>query len=71
MKRRDLLKRISNRANETGSTWVLAREGANHEIYRLDNRVMIPVPRHNEIGERLAQTILRQCEPVFGERWWR
>jgi hypothetical protein len=30
----------------------------------------IPIPRHNEIGERLAMAILVEAEAELGRRWW-
>jgi hypothetical protein len=45
------------------------REGANHTIYVLGG-TRIPIPRHNEIGERLAMAILVEAEAELGRRWW-
>ena len=70
MKRRDVIRRITERARETGNVWSLARKGANHDVYRLGG-LMIPVPRHNELGEALTEKIFKECEPVLGERWWK
>jgi hypothetical protein len=46
------------------------REGANHSVYALDG-VMIPVPRHNELGEELAADIFKECQDTLGRGWWR
>lgn len=70
MKRKDLLKRMNAEARRQGVAWVLVREGGNHSVYRVGNTT-IPVPRHREIGERMAQEILRQAEPELGKGWWR
>jgi hypothetical protein len=48
----------------------LDREGGNHAVYSLDG-LMIPMPRHNEIDDRLAQQIYKECEPKLGKGWWR
>jgi hypothetical protein len=31
----------------------------------------IPVPRHTEIDDGLAEKMFRECEEVLGRRWWR
>ena len=46
------------------------REGANHTIYVLDGTT-IPVPRHRELGERLAEDIFKECQDVLGKGWWK
>lgn len=51
-------------------TWVEVREGANHTVYALDG-LRIPVPRHRDIDEQMAQIIYRECEPKLGAKWWR
>ena len=70
MKRRELLKRIAAEAKRQNMNWALDRQGANHDVFSLDG-LIIPVPRHNEIGEGLAVTIFKECSPKLGERWWR
>jgi hypothetical protein len=70
MKRRDLIKRISKEAKATGTTWGLDHEGGNHSVYDLGG-CMIPIPRHNEIGENMAREIFKQSEEVLGKDWWR
>jgi hypothetical protein len=69
-RRRDVIRRISARAAEVGVEWVLDREGSNHSVYRLGG-LMIPIPRHSEIGERTTQDIYRECAEVLGKGWWR
>lgn len=61
---------IAARAKQAGVAWSVKREGANHTVYQL-GAVMIPVPRHNEIGEKLAVEIFKQCIPELGEAWWK
>ncbi len=53
MKRRDLIKRLEKKG------WYLKRNGANHDLYTDGNRVE-PIPRHSEINEKLAQSIIRK-----------
>ncbi len=51
-------------------TFELARQGANHEVYSLDG-LMIPIPRHREVGEGLTEAIYRECQDKLGKGWWR
>lgn len=53
MKRRDLEKKLK----EAG--WYLLRNGADHDIWT-NGKNIEPIPRHKEINERLAKTILRK-----------
>ena len=69
MRRREVLKRIQTEARRQGIVWALEREGANHSVYRLGD-TMIPIPRHIEIGDRLAEIIFKETEHELG-RWWR
>lgn len=53
MKRRDLVKLLE------ANGWTLFRHGANHDIYT-DGKQSLPIPRHGEIKENLAQSIIRK-----------
>lgn len=53
MKRRDLVKLLERNG------WRLLRSGANHDIYT-DGTRSEPVPRHAEIKEQLAKSIIRR-----------
>lgn len=55
MKYRDLVQRLK----ELG--WYLHRQGGNHEIWTNGSESM-PVPRHTEIKELLAKSILKKAE---------
>lgn len=55
MKRRDLI----NYLEKNG--WYLKRNGANHDIYT-DGESIEPIPRHNEINEKLAKSILNKID---------
>jgi hypothetical protein len=65
-----MVKRISTAAKRQGIEWQLLREGANHSVYSLGG-VVIPVPRHAELGEHLVMGIFRECELMLGRGWWR
>lgn len=69
MKRRDLISKIAEEAKRQKVAWVPG-EGGKHSAYRLGG-MLIPIPRHNEIGEGLAREIFKQCEPGLGKDWWR
>ncbi|MEG2001081.1 MAG: type II toxin-antitoxin system HicA family toxin [Evtepia sp.] len=53
MKRRDLIKLL-----EANGWWHL-RSGANHDIYTNGSKSE-PIPRHTEIKEQLAQSMIRR-----------
>lgn len=65
-----MVKKIAIEAKRQGVDWMLARKGANHTVYTLDGTV-VPIPRHGEIGERLAREIFKECQDVLGKGWWR
>ncbi|MGL4176008.1 MAG: hypothetical protein ACRCSN_08000 [Dermatophilaceae bacterium] len=70
MKRREVIKRITTKAKAHSVSWTLLRQGANHEVWDLDG-VMVPIPRHSELGNRVAEMIWTECEARRGEDWWR
>lgn len=53
MKRKDLIKKLTNNG------WWLLRKGSRHDIYTngINNE---PIPRHNEIDEDLAKSIIKR-----------
>ena len=53
MKRKDLIKLLTN------AGWWLAREGGKHDIYT-NGKQFEPIPRHREINEELAKSIIRR-----------
>lgn len=53
MKRKDLIKMLERNG------WKKDREGANHTIY-IKGIAMEPVPRHQEIAEKLAKAIIKR-----------
>lgn len=57
MKRRDLLKRLEQMG------CVLVRNGGRHDWYTNPlTKQSQPVPRHNEINEKLAKSILKKMK---------
>ena len=53
MKRKDLVKLLQSNG------WRLLRNGANHDIYT-NGQKCEPIPRHSEIKEQLAKSIIRR-----------
>lgn len=70
MKRRAVIKKIEQSAKHQGISWRLHSEGANHSIYMLAGK-RIPIERHSEIDDLLAERVFKECEEVLGRRWWR
>jgi hypothetical protein len=70
MKKRRMLSSIAREAQRQGRRWQHIREGTNHEIWRCGS-IEVPIPRHAEIGDRLAETIFKQLEEELGKDWWR
>jgi mRNA interferase HicA len=55
MKRKDL----ENRLKKLG--WWFVRHGGNHDMWTNGDR-QEPIPRHSEINEKLARSILRKAQ---------
>ena len=53
MKRRDLIRLLEVNG------WYFKRSGGDHDIYT-DGKNNIPIPRHSEIKERLAKSIIKK-----------
>jgi hypothetical protein len=70
VKRRVVIKKIEQGAKRKGVAWTLHSEGANHSIYMLAGK-RIPIERHSEIDDLLAEKVFKECEEVLGRRWWR
>lgn len=66
MKRTELLKQIAKAAKAASADWVFVREGANHEVWSINGR-RVTVPRHAEINEITARSILRTCFYEMGK----
>ncbi|MEO6500881.1 MAG: hypothetical protein ABIQ09_03110 [Jatrophihabitantaceae bacterium] len=69
-KRREIIKMIDKAAKAKGLDWAVARQGANHTVFDLDG-VMIPIARHNEIDNRMAEIIFKECADKLGKDWWK
>jgi mRNA interferase HicA len=52
-------KKLENELKNLG--WWFLRHGGNHDIWTDGDRKE-PIPRHNEISEKLARSILRKAE---------
>jgi hypothetical protein len=70
MRRRELLRRIGERARSRQVPWALMRQGADHEVWRC-GEVQVTIPRHAEVNEVTAVAICRALEAALGEGWWR
>ncbi|GHU40803.1 hypothetical protein FACS1894111_02050 [Clostridia bacterium] len=53
MKRTDLIKRLAK------DGWEFEREGGKHTVYKKGNKIE-EVPRHRDINEELAKSIIRR-----------
>ncbi|MBM9531540.1 type II toxin-antitoxin system HicA family toxin [Desulfoprunum benzoelyticum] len=56
MKKQHLIRELKARGAR------LIRQGGSHEFWESRKGYRFPVPRHNEIDERLAKEIIRQAE---------
>jgi hypothetical protein len=70
VRRRAVIRKIEKGAKAKAVSWVLYGEGANHSIYLLGGK-RIPIGRHTEIDDLLAEKLFKECEEVLGARWWR
>ena len=61
MKRRELLNTLDQVAKAAGTTIDFVREGGGHSVYRIIGANII-IPRHREITERTAKSIIKQAE---------
>jgi hypothetical protein len=48
----------------------LVRQGGQHTLYQLGS-TKVSVPRHSEINEMTAQSIMKDLEDTLGKGWWR
>jgi len=70
MKRTALTKKISEAAKAAGLDWVLVRHGGQHDVYQCGTARVI-IPRHNDINELTALSILKHLSDILGEGWWK
>jgi predicted RNA binding protein YcfA (HicA-like mRNA interferase family) len=61
VKQRELLKDLMKIAEDKGATLEFVRHGGSHDVYRIRERMLV-LPRHREIKEGTARSIIRQAE---------
>lgn len=73
MKRRDLLASIATAARGAGIEWEMVHVSGrgDHEKWRLGHTVQVAIPRHREVNELTARSILQATESELGKGWWR
>jgi len=69
-KRRDIIKTIVRAAAAQGIPFTVSREGSRHTVYDLDG-IKIPIARHSEIGNRMAEVIYKEAAAKLGKDWWK
>jgi mRNA interferase HicA len=60
VRKRELIKRLRAISSEAGTEAVFLREGANHELWKIAGERIV-IPRHREINERTARSIIEQA----------
>jgi len=65
----DLLRDIRDGADVSGRRLELVRHGARHDIWRIGS-TQFSLPRHREVGEKLALAVRQSLEPELGDDWW-
>ena len=65
-----VLGRIAKAAVRRGWCGNSSGKGAGHEIWRCGETPM-SLPRHKEIGNRLAEAVFAGLEIELGKDWWR
>ena len=70
MKRTALIRTIREGAQAAGLDVELARNDGDHEGWVIDG-LGFSVPRHRELNELTARSILKRLEPKLGKEWWR
>jgi mRNA interferase HicA len=61
VKRRIVLKSLERLARVHGVAFRLERSTGPHDVFRWGDR-LISIPRHREVNERLARSILREVQ---------
>lgn len=70
MKRDELIRKIRKAASKEGVTFDLEREGAKHSIFRCGSQ-QVSIPRHREINEITARSIMADLQDQLGSGWWK
>ena len=84
-KYKEIVRKLSSSAVQMGLTATIVRNKATrtidcldgqstvipliHVIYDIDG-LLIPIPRHREVGDLLTLSIYRQAAVKLGDRWW-
>lgn len=66
MKKRDLMRTLRAIAKAVGMDLDFVREGANHEIWTFGGERLV-IPRHRDINERTARSIIKKAKDVSGD----
>jgi predicted RNA binding protein YcfA (HicA-like mRNA interferase family) len=61
VKQRELLRQLTKIAEDKEATLEFVRHGGSHDVYRLRGEVLV-IPRHRELKEGTARSIIRQAE---------
>ena len=61
MKQRELLAKLVKIAEDKEATLEFVRHGGSHDMYRIRGELLV-VPRHRELKEGTARSIIRQAE---------
>jgi len=61
VRRTELLRRLARKADEKGVEFVFQRHGGRHDLFRFGPDTIV-VPRHREVEEMTARSILRECD---------
>ena len=67
MRRADLIRRVRQAAKRRHRTWILHREGREHDIW-ICGDTKVSVPRHREINTYTAEAIFKDLEVELGEK---
>ena len=70
MKRVDLIKKVAAAATAAGKDLTLIREGGSHSIFRCGGQNVV-IPRHREINELTARSIMKDLDDELGKDWWK
>ena len=70
MKRVDLIRKVTAAAAAAGKDFTLVRQGGSHSVFRCGSQSVI-VPRHREINELTARSIMRDLDNELGRDWWK
>jgi hypothetical protein len=71
MRRSDLERKIAKAAKAAGVEWRHVGSKGNHDKWRLGATVQVSIPRHSEVNEITAESVLKATEQELGERWWK